>query len=130
MSKRGWDNKLQVNPSVAQLVDAATHAGDLAGADAVGEAAGGARLVVRVGLWHSGGRVARARFRATTCASLIAFAEVACRLLEGGTAPSAVDADLLRGSVRGVHPSHLDRAALVAAAVPQTAAHHPAGGLP
>jgi NifU-like protein involved in Fe-S cluster formation len=106
-----------MSPTVAQLVDDASHAGELAGADVVGDAVGGARLVVRVGLWRERGRVVRARYRSTTCASLIAFAEAACRLLEAGTEPFEVDDLLLRASVQGVHPAHLDRAALVAAAV-------------
>jgi NifU-like protein involved in Fe-S cluster formation len=118
-----------VPQTVAQLIEHAAHAGDLAGADRVGEAEGGERLVVRIGLWLSDGKVARARFRATTCASLIAYAEAACRLLEGAAAPPAIDADLLRRSVQGVNSSHLDRAALVVAAVPRDP-RSPQGGLP
>jgi hypothetical protein len=116
-------------PTVAHLVDSAAHAGALEEADVVGEASGGERLVVRIGLWFADGRVARARFRATTCASLIAFAEAACRLLEDGTPPKVIDSGLLRRSVHGAHPSHFDRAALVADAVTRSM-HIPATGEP
>jgi NifU-like protein involved in Fe-S cluster formation len=119
-----------VTQTVAQLIEHAAHAGDLAGADRVGEAEGGERLVVRIGIWLSDGKIARARFRATTCASLIAYAEAACRLLEGAAAPPAIDADLLRRSVQGVNASHLDRATLVLAAVPREPRNQHQGGLP
>jgi hypothetical protein len=97
--------------TVAECVDAPAHAGPLDGATRVGEAAVDGR-VVRVGVWH--GPRPRARFRASTCASLIAYAEVACAALEAGARP---DANALRTLVAGVHPRHLDRADLVAAAV-------------
>lgn len=115
--------------TVSELVGSAVHAGDLTGADAVGEATGGTRLVVRIGLWIADGRIVQARFRATTCASLIAYAEVACTFLEAGTHPVALDAGLLRGAVEGVHPVHLDRASLVAAAVPRPAGASPKGAI-
>ncbi|BDG01032.1 iron-sulfur cluster assembly scaffold protein [Anaeromyxobacter oryzae] len=103
---------------VAELVAEPRHAGAVAGADALGEASGGDRLLVRIGVWTGAdGRVTRARFRATTCASLIAYAEAACALLEGGRAPDALGADALRAEVAGVHPGHLDRAELVVAAL-------------
>lgn len=101
--------------SVAECVDGAAHAGPLDGASRIGEAVAGGRLV-RIGVWE-GGRRPRARFRATTCASLIAYAEVACEALEAGVASSSLDPAALRARVRGVHPSHLERAALVAAAI-------------
>lgn len=92
----------------------------LDGAAAVGEATGRRRLLVRLGVWRRDGRIARARYRASTCASLIAYAEVACALLEAGTPPAGLDADRLRAEVPGVHPVHHDRAELVAAAVRAT----------
>jgi NifU-like protein involved in Fe-S cluster formation len=98
--------------TVAECVDAPAHAGPLAGAATVGQAAAEGR-VVRVGVWREGTRV-RARFLASACASLIAYAELACEALEAGAVP---DAAALRALVRGVHPHHLDRADLVAAAV-------------
>ncbi|HEY6100443.1 MAG TPA: hypothetical protein VIW03_13485 [Anaeromyxobacter sp.] len=98
--------------TVAECLERPAHAAPLDGATRVGEAAGGGRMV-RVGLWRDGPAV-RARFRASTCASLIAYAEVACEALEAGARP---DAAALRTLVRGVHPSHRDRAELVAAAV-------------
>jgi hypothetical protein len=98
--------------TVAECVDAPAHAGPLEGAARVGEAASDGRIV-RVGIWAGAGGV-RARFRATACASLVAYAEVACQALEAGARP---DAAALRALVRGVHPSHLARADLVAAAV-------------
>lgn len=97
---------------MAECVDVPAHAGSLAGAERVGEAADGGRIV-RIGVW-SRGAGARARFRASTCASLIAYAEVACAAIEAG-APA--DAGALRSLVLGVHPLHRDRADLVAGAV-------------
>jgi hypothetical protein len=97
---------------VAECVDDPAHAGALDGAARVGEAARDGR-VVRIGLFGSG-PARRARFRASSCASLIAYAEVACRAIEAGRVP---DASALRALVRGVHPVHHDRAELVADAV-------------
>src|SRR6266542_240358 len=95
--------------SVADHVGDPRHAGPLEGAALVGEAAGD-RLVVRVGLWLDGqGRIARARYRATTCASLIAYAEAACALAEAGEDVSLGPARVRR-AVAGVHPVHHDRA--------------------
>jgi NifU-like protein involved in Fe-S cluster formation len=91
----------------------------LDGAAVVGEA-GARRLLVRLGVWRLEGRVVRARYRVSTCASLIAYAEVACALLEAGTPPSEIHSARLRAEVPGVHPVHLDRADLVASAVRAT----------
>ena len=99
-------------PSVAECVDAPRHAGRLDGAVRTGGAAADGRIV-RIGVFADG----RARFRASACASLIAYAEVACEALEAGVPPSALDARGLRARVAGVHPDHLGRAALVAAAI-------------
>ncbi len=107
--------------TVAEHVSDPRHAAAaLEGAGAVGQAAGPRRLLVRLGVWREGGRIARARYRASACASLIAYAEVACALLEAGTPPPEVDAARLRAEVQGVHPIHHDRADLVAAAVRAT----------
>jgi NifU-like protein involved in Fe-S cluster formation len=103
--------------TVSDHVSDPRFAGPLDGADAIGEAAGGERLVVRIGLWHAGGRIVRARFRASTCAALIAYADAACALVESGTSPEKLDAAALRATVAGVHPGHHDRAELVAAAM-------------
>ncbi len=112
---------MHVRPrTVAECVDAPAHAGPLDGASRVGEAAAGGRLV-RVGLWM--GPRLRARFRASACASLIAYAEVACAALEAGARP---DAAALHALVVGVHPGHLDRAELVAAAVAAALGTEPA----
>jgi NifU-like protein involved in Fe-S cluster formation len=100
---------------VADLVAEPRHAGALDGA-AVGEA-GEDRMLVRIGLWLDGGAVRRARYRATSCAALIAYAEAACAALEGGADPTCLDRDALRRAVAGVHPVHHDRAALVARAI-------------
>jgi len=103
---------------MADLVYEPSHAGSLAGATRIGEASGASHLVVRVGLWLDGeGRVTRARHRASTCASLIAYAEVACELAEAGLPPSELGAGLLLEAVSGAHPRHRDRALLVAAAL-------------
>lgn len=99
--------------TVAECIADPRHAGPLHGAARIGEAARDGRAV-RIAVSAADGAV-RARFRATTCASLIAYAEVACEAIEAG-AP-ADDAAALRGLVRGVHPAHEDRAELVAAAV-------------
>jgi len=98
--------------TVAECVDAPAHAGPLEGASRVGESRADGRIV-RIGVFRDG----RVRFRATACASLIAYAEMACAALEAGVPGSALDAAALRSRVQGVHPSHLERAALVAAAV-------------
>jgi hypothetical protein len=68
--------------------------------------------MVRIGLFGDGA----ARFRATSCASLIAYAEVACEAIEAGEPAAAGDPAALRGRLRGVHPIHRGRAALVAQA--------------
>jgi hypothetical protein len=102
--------------TVADCLSDPAHAGPLDGATRVGRAAAGDRLVA-LGLWTQGDRIVRARFRATSCASLIAYAEVACAALEGGMPPAALDAPRLRASLAGVHPGHLVRADLVAAAI-------------
>ncbi|WP_234945210.1 iron-sulfur cluster assembly scaffold protein [Anaeromyxobacter sp. Fw109-5] len=103
-------------PTVADCLSDPAHAGPLDGATRVGRAAAGDRLVA-LGLWTEGDRIVRARFRATSCASLIAYAEVACAALEAGLPPAALDAQRLRASLAGVHPGHLVRADLVAAAL-------------
>ena len=109
--------------SVSEYVSDPRRAGRLDGAAALGEAAGGERLVVRVGLWlDRAGRVVRARYRATTCATLIAYAEAACALAEAGEAPARLGADRIRAAVGGVHPCHHDRAELVAVALARAAA--------
>jgi uncharacterized protein (DUF3084 family) len=102
--------------SVAEHLANLRYTGPCDGADRLGEARGGERLVVRVGLWWNTrqGQV-RARYRATSCASLIAYAEAACALAERG-GPQHVSAVRLRRAVRGVHPVHHDRAELVALA--------------
>jgi len=103
--------------TVRDLVADPSHAGLLEGAALLGEAAGGERLLVLVGLWlDERGRVARARYRATSCASLIAYAEAACVLAEQGQRADALGPDRVRAAVAGVHPVHRDRADLVALA--------------
>jgi hypothetical protein len=105
--------------TVAERVEAPAHAGALEGAARVGEARGQRERVVRIGVFTDG----RVRFRATSCASLIAYADAACEALEAGAPWRALDAPAVRALVAGVHPSHLERAALVAAAI--HAAHAP-----
>jgi hypothetical protein len=102
--------------TVSDCLSDPAHAGPLDGATRVGRAADGDRMIV-VGLWTEGERVVRARFRATSCASLIAYAEVACAALEAGIAPATLDAPRLRASLAGVHPGHLVRSDLVTAAI-------------
>jgi NifU-like protein involved in Fe-S cluster formation len=104
--------------TVSEHVADPRHAGRLEGAPLAGEAASGDRLLVRLGLWlDARGRVSRARYRSTTCAALIAYAEAACALAEAGADLSALDARRLRRAVAGVHPIHHDRADLVALAL-------------
>ncbi len=97
---------------MTECLEAPVHAGSLEGASRVGEAVADGRIV-RIGVWRSGLGV-RARFRASACASLVAYAETACEALEAGARP---DAAALRALVLGVHPRHHERADLVAAAV-------------
>ena len=105
-------------PSVRDHVADPRHAGDLSGAPCLGEARSRDGLVVRLGVWRAAsGAVVRARFRSTTCAALIAYAEAACRLAEGGALGSDDLAGRLRAAVAGVHPAHRDRADLVALAL-------------
>lgn len=108
--------------SVADLVSSLRHASAVERAHRAGEAEGGERLRVRIGLWLERERVIRAGFRATTCASLLAYAEAACALIEAGTPPGELTPAILRAQVDGVHPRHLDRADLVVAAVRAAAA--------
>ncbi len=110
------------SPTVSALVDGATHGARLEGAPRLASAAADGREVC-LGVWtDAAGRVLRARFQSTTCAALIAYAERACQLLEGGLPPGALAPETLRASVRGVHPAQLDRAELVARAAAHLAA--------
>jgi hypothetical protein len=108
--------------TVADCLADPTYAGPLDGASRVGRATDDGRAV-EIGLWTEGSRVVRARYRASACASLIGYAEVACEALEASVPPARLGADALRARLAGVHPIHLDRAELVAAAV--RAAAHP-----
>jgi hypothetical protein len=104
--------------TVAERVADGRYAGSLAGATAAGEASGGERLTVMVGLWlDERGRTVRARYRSTTCASLIACAEAACALLEAGIGEGAIEAARIRSAVKDLHPVHRTRADLVALAL-------------
>src|SRR3990172_398082 len=115
--------------TVADCVADPRHAGTVEGASLAGEAAGAGRLLVKLGLWlDRDGRVSRARYRATTCASLIAYAEAACALAEAGEDLSRTDAPRLRAAVAGVHPAHHDRADLVALALARALARPPRPG--
>ena len=114
-----------IAPTVGELVAEPRHAGALDGAACVGEAAGGTRLLIQVGLWlDDTGRVVRARYRSSTCAALIAYAEAACALAESGAVYPLSDRSL-RAAVRGVHPLHHDRADLVALALARALAAGP-----
>ena len=114
----------------ADLVFDLRHAAALEGAAVVGEAAGGERLVVRIGLWLDAGRVIRARFRATTCPALLAYAEAACALAEARGDLAGIDEAALRREVEGVHPVHRGRAALVADALRAAAVRARGGAAP
>ncbi len=108
---------------MSEHVEGSRHAGRLDGASAVGKASGGNRLLVEVGVWlDHRGRLLRARWRASTCASLIAYAEAACALLEARAVAAPLDRAVLLAEVAGVHPSHLDRADLVLAAIARAVA--------
>jgi len=111
---------------LADLVYEPLHAGALEGAALLGEAAGGDRLLVRVGLWlDPDGRVQRARHRTSACAALIGYAEAACLLAEAGEPPGALRAGRLLAAVTGAHPLHRDRAELVARALAQALSSRP-----
>lgn len=117
--------------TVADYVSHVAHAGDLAGASQRGQATRPERLVIQLGLWRdAAGAVTRARFKASTCASLLAYAELACELLEEGAAPDALDAAFLRERLEGVHPQHRDRADLVADALRAAIANPRPGDAP
>jgi hypothetical protein len=73
--------------TVADCLADPAHAGPVEGAARFGEAASDGRIV-RIGIWPAGTAL-RARFRASTCASLIAYAEVACAAIEAGAPPDA-----------------------------------------
>jgi hypothetical protein len=104
--------------SVAERVAELRWGGDAAGAPLRGEARGAGNLIVQLGLWaDASGRVQRARWRATTCAALMAYADLACELLESGLAPAALDAQALRAALPCVHPLHRDRADLIVRAI-------------
>jgi hypothetical protein len=103
---------------VADRVSDLRYAGRLAGAMNIGEASGGEGLLISVGLWPAAdGGAPRARYRCTTCASLIACAEAACALVEAGVDPGAVDAARIAAAVEDLHPVHRNRADLVALAL-------------
>ena len=102
--------------SVAVRVANPIHGGELTGASLCGQARGGGDLIVRIGLWQRDGRVERARWKATTCPALMAYAELACELLESGL---PADAASLRENLPGVHPVHHPCADLVARAIAQ-----------
>jgi hypothetical protein len=106
---------------VSDLVSNPVHGGPVDGAS-VGEAGSPDRLLVRIGLWVEPGRLPRARFRATACAALIAYAEAACAAVESGAPPSRLGGPSIRALVDGVHPLHRGRADLVAAALRAAAA--------
>lgn len=113
--------------SVAQLMDDPPHRAPLDGATGVGEAEVGG--IVRIGVWlDDDGRVVRARFRATSCAALTAYAEAACALAEETCA--SPDAVRIRAAVTGAHPVHHDRAEAVALAFARALgnSHSPAAG--
>ncbi len=114
---------------VADLLSDPRHAGPLLGAPAAGAAREGDRQV-EVGLWlDPAGRVERARFRATSCAALIAYAEAACSLAEA-SGRAGVPADRIREAVTGVHPLHRGRAELVARAFAAAEQSHRTPGAP
>jgi len=115
---------------VADYLSDPRHAAPLDGATLLGEASGDDRLLVRVGLWLDGrGHVRRARYRASCCAALIAYAEAACELAEAGAATGPPVAGPLLAAVTGVHPRHRDRAELVAQALARAFARaHPTTG--
>jgi hypothetical protein len=105
-----------VPPRASELIDDPAHCGVFEGASVAGEAERAG--IVRIALWlDAQGAVQRARFRATSCPALIAYAEAACRLAEttecGHQGPTA---DRIRAAVAGVHPIHRDRADAVALA--------------
>jgi hypothetical protein len=106
--------------SAGDLIAAASHGGELAGAAAVGRSADAEGRLVEIGLWP--GPVPRARFKATSCAGLLAFAELACRLVESGVPAERLDAAALRAGLTGLHPAHAGRANLVAQALSRASA--------
>jgi hypothetical protein len=108
----------RVRRTVADFASTPVHGGDLREAPIRGEASAPDRLVVWLGLWTDGrGAVTRARFKATSCVSLLAYAELTCELLEEGMLPASIDAAALHDRLEGVHPRHRTRADLVVEAL-------------
>ena len=109
--------------TVSDFLSDIRHGGSLDGASAIGEAVGEPHLIVRVALWRDTlGHITQARWRANTCATLIAYAELACDLIENGIALDEISSERLQAGVLGVHPQLRERADLVARAVRETQA--------
>ena len=86
----------------------------------VGQAADeGERLQVVMGLEVRNGAVAEADYKATTCATLLAYCELLTRMVKGRTVAEAarVRAENLIERVRGVPPYRHSRAALAVRAL-------------
>ena len=114
---------------VSELIGDPAHRGQLDGATCVGEAELGG--IVRIGLWFdASGAIRRARFRATTCAALVAYAEAACALAEGEARARAPSAERIRAAVTGVHPAHHALADAVALAFTRALAKQPTAASP
>lgn len=127
ISRPGWrtpDRRLvalrEMLPTAGSLIASADHGGDIAGAAAVGCSTDPEGRRVELALWP--GTPPRARFMATSCAGLLAFAELACRLVEAGVPPARLDAAALRAGLTGLHPAHAERADLVAQALSRASA--------
>jgi len=78
------------------------------------------RLILQLGLWiNSNGHITQARFKSTTCVTLVALAEMLCEWLEGRTLEEAatVDAQFLLRHVSGIPHWRANRANVVETAL-------------
>jgi hypothetical protein len=104
--------------TVADIFHDVRRCGGATGSTCAGLAADEDGRTVQIALWvGTDDRVIAARWRASTCPSLIAYAETACALLEAGIAPVDLERAALRAAVAGVHPAHRRHADLVLDAV-------------
>ena len=80
------------------------HQGALHGSTVSAEASRAGRHFVQVGLWIDGERIRRARFMASDCEALNAYADLACQLIEAGVPIEAIDVRRLCRHLPGFDP--------------------------
>jgi hypothetical protein len=122
--------------TVARLSSEASHRAGRDAGPGPGTAAGacedgdtGLRVTLRAR--SAGGRLADLSFECSSCVTLVALAEAACRLLEGRPVAEmrCVTVPWVLGHVRDVPPSRADRAVFVAVAARRLALALGCGGM-